>query len=178
MTLDPKAIRKGDYIISHEPAHRIIEVGDRVELAWSSRHYVGTVIMAEPTYTVATALAEIEKCDFECEGGPLANNTGYLWLKDHLTKGPKFSLGQWVHHEVCAEVNGIKIANLVRLCVVAIAMSSDTDRRTWTYSLSTDPPQPNHYGSGVQFVGVAENKLQAEPGAEAGEQDEGTPEHD
>lgn len=33
--------------------------------------------MAEPTYTVATALAQIEKCDFECEGGG--------WRAYHIT---------------------------------------------------------------------------------------------
>jgi hypothetical protein len=116
--------------------------------------------MTKP-YTVASALAQIEKCDFECEGGPLTHNTGYLWLKAHLEKGPKFSLGEWVIYQVEAETAGVKISQPVKFCVVSISMGSDSDRRTWSYSLSTDPPQPYHHGSGVQFIGVSEKALQA-----------------
>lgn len=111
------------------------------------------------SYNVRTALEQIEKCSFECEGGPLANNAGWRWLKEHLARGPKFSLGEWVIHRVEAEVGGIKISQDVKLCVVAIYMHSDTERRTWTYALSSDPPQPYHYGSGVQFPGIPEAKL-------------------
>lgn len=115
--------------------------------------------MTKAEYTIASAIAQVEKCDFECEAGPLANNTGWRWLKAQAEAGPKFYLGQWVYHEVAADVVGVKISQWVRLCVVGIGMSSDTERRTWTYSLSTDPPDAYHYGSGVQFVGIDEKKL-------------------
>ncbi len=120
-------------------------------------------------YTVATALAQIEKCDFECEGGPLSNNTGWRWLTTHLQKGPKFALGEWVWHDVTAEVAaGVSISQPVKLCIVAIYMiymGSATDGRAWTYSLSSDPPDAYHHGSGVQFNSVAEAKLR--PSVEA-----------
>jgi hypothetical protein len=118
--------------------------------------------MMAPAYTTKTALEQIDKCDFECEGGPLANNAAYRWLKEHFAGGPAFALGQWVQYEVPFETNGIKVSQKVRLCVVSISMSSDTERRTWTYSLSTDPPRPYHYGTPAQFVGVRENLLLAE----------------
>jgi hypothetical protein len=40
-------------------------------------------------------------------------------------------------------------------------MSSDTERRLWSYSLSNDPPAPWHYGE-VQFSNVPEGKLKLE----------------
>lgn len=119
--------------------------------------------MSEQTkhWSVETALAQIEKCDFECEGGPLANNVAYRWLKAALDIGPKFLPGQGVWFEVEAEANGIKLAQWVHFYVVAITMSSDTERRLWTYSLSYDPPAPYHYGS-FQFARIAEVKLRAQ----------------
>lgn len=117
--------------------------------------------MPQIDYDNASAIAQIERCNFECEGGPLANNTAYRWLKEKLQSGPKFHLGQWVFLEVEAEVSGVKISNTVKLCVVGISMSSDTERLTWNYALSNDPPAPWHYGSGVQFRGVDERKLLA-----------------
>lgn len=105
------------------------------------------------------AIEQIEKCDFECEGGPLANNVGWRWLKGQMSGGPLYCLGQWVTYQIEAEVSGVKIAQDVKLCVVAIHMSSDTDRRTWKYSLSKDPPHAYYSGSGVQFSSVAEAKL-------------------
>lgn len=111
------------------------------------------------------ALDQIDKCAFECEAGPLANNVGYIWLKGHMKGGPLYCLGQWVNYQVQAEVAGVKIEQRVKLCVVGITMSSDTERRTWKYALSTDPPHAYYHGSGVQFTGVAESKLS--PWAEA-----------
>ena len=105
------------------------------------------------------ALDQIDSCAFECEGGPLANNVGYRWLKGHMTGGPLYCLGQWVNYQVQAKVAGVKVAQTVKFCVVGITMSSDAERRIWNYALSTDPPQPYYHGSGVQFIGVAEGKL-------------------
>lgn len=56
----------------------------------------------------------------ECEGGPLANNVGYRWLKGHMTGGPLYCLGQWVNYQVQAEVAGVKVAQTVEFCVVGI----------------------------------------------------------
>lgn len=124
--------------------------------------------MSAETYTIKTALEQIEKCDFECEGGPLANNTGWRWLKEHLTRGPKFHLGQWVYMDVTADANGVKLRQWVNLCVVGISMSSDTERRTWKYHLSSDPPSAYHYGAGVQFQAVDERSIsETNPGAAA-----------
>lgn len=105
------------------------------------------------------ALDQIDKCAFECEAGSLANNAGYQWLKTHMARGPLYCLGQWVNYQVQAEVAGVKIVQTVKLCVVGITMSSDAERRTWLYALSTDPPSAYYHGSGAQFTGVAEDNL-------------------
>ena len=115
--------------------------------------------MGEVIHSTKAALDQIDKCGFECEGGALANNVGYRWIKAHLLGGPLYCLGQWVTYEVQGEVSGVKIAQQVKLCIVGICMSSSSERRTWTYSLSTDPPQAYHYGSGGQFSGVNEDKI-------------------
>ncbi|MCX7585056.1 hypothetical protein [Phenylobacterium sp. 58.2.17] len=109
--------------------------------------------------TTKAAIDQIEKCGFECEGGPLSNNVGWRWLKAHLDGGPLYCLGQSVNYTVAGEVSGVKISQVVKLCVVGISMSSSSERRTWTYALSTDPPSAYHYGSGVQFLGVPEESL-------------------
>lgn len=119
--------------------------------------------MSKPIYSTKTAIEQIEKCSFECEGGPLTNNQGWAWLKAAMTGGPLYYLGQSVHYEVEGEVSGVKIAQTVKLCVVGIRMTSDIECRTWNYDLSTDPPDAYHYGSGVQFSGVAEAKVSPVP---------------
>ena len=113
-------------------------------------------------YDAKSAIAQIEKCDFECEGGPLSNNVAYAYLKERLLAGPQFLPGQWVFYEVKAEVSKITLSKWTKLCVVGVAMSSDTERQTWTYALSAEPPLPWSYGSGVQFNGVKERELRAE----------------
>ena len=32
-------------------------------------------------YTLQEAIAQVEKCDFECEAGPLQNNVGFRRIK-------------------------------------------------------------------------------------------------
>lgn len=113
-------------------------------------------------WNAATAIEQIEKCGFECEGGPLANNVAYRWLRKALLEvGPKFLPGQGVWFEVDATTNGVTLSQWVHFYIVGVSMSSDTERRLWTYSLSYDPPAPWHYGT-VHFVGVAESKLRLE----------------
>jgi len=108
-----------------------------------------------------TALAQIEKCDFECEGGPLANNVAWRFLKDALVIGPKYLPGQGVWFEVVAEASGVSLSQWVHFYIVGVFMSSTPERRLWTYSLSYDPPAPRHYGT-THFNGIAEAKLRLE----------------
>ena len=72
---------------------------------------------------------------------------------------PLFKLGQWVYFNVEAETAGIKLSQWTKLCIVVVRLSSDSERQTFTYDLSTDPPQAYHYGSGVQFTCVDEKLL-------------------
>lgn len=112
-------------------------------------------------WTLESAIKQIECCEFACDAGPLTNNAAFRWLKALLVMGPKFHLDQRVEYSVSAEVNGVKVSQVLSFWVVGISMSSDTERLTFSYSLSSDPPRPYHYGSGVQFLGVAEKDLSA-----------------
>jgi hypothetical protein len=76
-----------------------------------------------------------------------------------LTHQPTFALGDTVIHRVEADVGGVKIAQDVALVVVGLRLTSSSERHTFAYDLSTDPPQPYHYGSGVQFTAIPEEKL-------------------
>lgn len=112
-------------------------------------------------WSIATALEQIDKCAFECEGGPLANNTAYIWLKDAAQVGPEFWPGQGVWFEVVAEVGGIKLGKWAHFYIVGCSMSSDNNSRYWEYTLSNDPPGPWHYGK-VFAQGVRGDKLRLE----------------
>jgi hypothetical protein len=116
-------------------------------------------LMNNVEYTVQTAIEQIEKCSFQCEGGPLENNTGYRWLKEQILTGPTYRLGQWVYFLVEGEVNKIKLSQWTRLCVVAVVLGSDDRGSTWHYSLSADPPSAYHYGSGHQFTNISQEKI-------------------
>jgi hypothetical protein len=124
--------------------------------------------MGEKHWNVETAFAQIEKCDFECEGGPLTNNVAYRWLKKAITEiGPKFLPGQGVYFEVTADAGGVHLSRWAHFYVVGVQMGSDTERRLWTYSLSYDPPAPWHYGT-VHFTRISEDKLRLnDPSTEA-----------
>ena len=113
-------------------------------------------------WTLTTALEQIDKCGFECEGGPLSNNVAYRWLKEAAQNGPKFLPGQQVWFEIDATAAGKRLAQLVCFTVVGCTMSSDTDGRTWAYSLSYDPPSAWHYGK-THFTGIDERRLLAAP---------------
>lgn len=112
-------------------------------------------------YTVASAIAQIESCDFECEAGPLANNTGWQFLKATLNIGPEFWPGQGVWFEVEADAAGKKLTQWVHFYIVGCVMTSDTERRLWTYSLSYDPPAPWHYGK-THFTNIRGDRLRIE----------------
>lgn len=76
-----------------------------------------------------------------------------------LSHQPKFKLGDTVFYEVTAEIGGVKVSQELAFTIVAVILNSGAERHTFQYSLSIDPPQPYHYGSGVQFLGVDEEKL-------------------
>lgn len=113
-----------------------------------------------------TALAQIEYCNFECEGGPLSKNVAYEWLKKALNIGPKFLPGQGVFYQVEAIVSNVKVSQWAHFYVVGVRMDSGTDDRFWTYTISNDPPAPYHYGT-AQFSGIKEDQLLLEAPAEA-----------
>jgi hypothetical protein len=112
-------------------------------------------------WSLASALEQIESCDFECEAGPLANNLAYRWLKDAARVAPEFMPGQGVWFEVEAEAAGKKLRQWIHFYIVGCAMTSDTERRLWTYSLSYDPPAPWHYGK-IHFTGIKGDQLRLE----------------
>jgi hypothetical protein len=117
-------------------------------------------------WTPTTALEQIERCDFECVAGPLSNNAAYRWLKDAIKVGPEFWPGQSVWFEIEAEAAGKKLRQWVQFTIVGCAMSSDTERSLWTYSLSYDPPSAYHYGT-THFTGVNAKSLRLEKPIEA-----------
>jgi hypothetical protein len=114
--------------------------------------------MSDKHWSIETALEQIRKCDFECEGGALANNVAWRWLEDAAKVGPEFWPGQGVWFRVDAEAAGKALSQWVHFYIVGCHMDSDTERRFWVYDLSYDPPGPWHYGT-VHFRGVNGEKL-------------------
>ena len=100
-------------------------------------------------WTIETAIQQIEKCSFECEGGPLAHNDAWRWLKTYLGSGPALLLGQPVWYEVSAEALGVKMTQWVQFYVAAIRASSDSERRTWEYDITTQMPSAYYAGGHV-----------------------------
>lgn len=113
-------------------------------------------------WTLDDALAQIEKCGFECEGGPIENNVAFRWLRNVQRVAPKFLPGQQVFFEVSAEAGGVKMSQWSPFYVVGVIMDSDTEKRFYKYHLSNDPPAPWHYGS-VQFSYVSEDSIRLCP---------------
>lgn len=109
-------------------------------------------------WSIETALDQIRKCDFECEGGPLANNVAWQWLEAAAKVGPEFWPGQGVWFLIDAHAAGKVLTQWVHFYIVGCSMSSDTERRLWLYDLSYDPPGPWHYGT-VHFRGISGKKL-------------------
>ena len=118
-------------------------------------------------WSIKTALEQIEKCNFECDGGPLSSNTAYIWLKNAAKVGPEFWPGQGVFYQVVAYAGGATLTKWVHYYVVGCRMDSGTDSRFWRYDLSNDPPGPYHYGT-VQHAGVKAEDLRLFVSSEAG----------
>ena len=112
-------------------------------------------------WSIKTAIEQIEKCAFECEGGPLSNNVAWTWLKGAAEVGPEFWPGQGVWFQVDAVAAGVTLTQWVHFFIVGCSMGSDMEKRYWTYSLSYDPPQPWHGGK-VHFSGIRGDKLRLE----------------
>lgn len=109
-------------------------------------------------WSMESAIAQIERCDFECEGGPLRNNDAWRWLVGAAKIGPEFWPGQGVWFEVEAEAAGKKLRQWVHFYIVGCSMDSDTDSRFWVYHLSYDPPAPYHYGT-THFANIRGDRL-------------------
>ena len=120
-------------------------------------------------WSMETALAQIQKCDFECEGGPLRNNDAWRWLVNVAKEGPEFWPGQGVWFEVEASAAGKKLTQWVHFYIVGCGMQSDTEKRYWVYALSYDPPAPWHYGT-VHFPAIRGDRLRLERPAQMTEQ--------
>lgn len=129
--------------------------------------------MSKKHWSIKTAIEQVTKCDFECQGGPLSNNEGWIWLVDAAKVGPEFWPGQGVWFEIAAEVAGQTITKMAHFYIVGCWMDSTTDARVWKYSLSNDPPAPYHYGT-VQFKGVPASKLHLTDSASLTVKDERT----
>lgn len=109
-------------------------------------------------WTMKSAIEQIQKCAFECEGGSIENNDAWIWLVNAAKVGPEFWPGQGVYFEVEAEAAGKTLTQWVHFYIVGCQMDSDTEKRFFTYNLSYDPPQPWHYGM-THFVRIRGDKL-------------------
>lgn len=117
-------------------------------------------------WSMQTAIEQISKCAFACEGGPLAMNDAWIWLVGAAEVGPEFWPGQGVWFEVVAEAAGKTLTQWVHFYIVGCHMDSDTDRRYWVYDLSYDPPAPWHYGT-THFSRIKGDRLRLEVPAKA-----------
>ena len=110
--------------------------------------------MADKHWSIETALEQLRKCDYECEGGPLANNVAWQWLEAAATVGPEYWPGQGVWFKATAtSATGKVLSEWEHFYIVGCQMSSDNERRFWLYDLSQDPPGPWNYGT-VQIKGA------------------------
>lgn len=100
-------------------------------------------------WAVKTAIEQIEKCAFECQGGPLENNDAWRWLKATLEAGPTLMPGQSVWYEVKAEALGVTMSKWTRFYVLSVRASSSSERREWEYDLITQLPEAYFTGGHV-----------------------------
>lgn len=112
-------------------------------------------------WTMKSAIEQIAKCEFECQGGNIENNDAWRWLVAAAKIGPEFWPGQGVWFEIEAEAAGKKLTQWVHFYIVGCHMESSTEDRFWTYDLSYDPPHPWHYGT-VHFTRINGVKLRLE----------------
>ncbi len=102
-------------------------------------------------WSTQTAIEQIKKCDFECEGGPLANNDAWRWIVTMAERGPEFWPGQAVWYEVKADVLGVEMRRWAQFKVLSVTAGSDADRRYWVYTI-TDALPDAYYPGGKNTV--------------------------
>jgi hypothetical protein len=121
---------------------------------------LGAPMFKQPVqhWTMKTAIEQVQKCGFECEGGPLANNDAWTWLAASAEVGPEYWPGQGIYFEVEAEAAGKKLSQWVHFYIVGCRMDSDNERRFWVYDLSYDPPGPWHYGT-THFTNIKGERM-------------------
>lgn len=113
-------------------------------------------------WSMTTAIEQIQKCGFECDGGSLDRNDAWTWLCRAAERGPEFWPGQGVWCEVEALTqSGMTVKQWAHFYIVGCLMDSDTYRRFFTYALSQDPPAPYHYGT-VHLQGIRGERLRLE----------------
>jgi len=127
--------------------------------------------MAIPKLSIKAAIEQVEKCDFECEGGPLKLNIGWMALKEAAAAGPEYWPGQSVWFEITAETAGKKLTQWVLFEVVGLHKESSSESAYWTYDLSYDPPSAYHYGT-VHFTHINGDRLRLEDPSKAGRDQE------
>lgn len=117
--------------------------------------------MAIPKLSIRDAVAQVEKCDFECEAGQLKANVGWMAIVDAIKAGPEYWPGQWVWFEVTAEAAGKKLTQWVQFKIVGLHNESSSESDYWVYDLSYDPPSAYHYGT-VHFTRISGDRLRLE----------------
>jgi hypothetical protein len=116
--------------------------------------------MSTPVYTYKTAIEQLKKCGFECEGGPLENNAAFQFLT--LGAVPEYRIGQtvFVQFEYESPITKKTVKQWERVGIVGcIRESSDTDVY-YDYFVSNDPCQPYHYGGQVIKVKAKNIRLE------------------
>ena len=126
----------------------------------------GTAAGPVKHWSMKTALEQIAKCNFECEGGRIENNDAWRWLDGASKVGPEFWPGQGVFFEIAAEAAGKTLTQWVHFFIVGCHMEASSEDRYWSYDLSYDPPRPWHYGT-THFQRVRGDKLKLENPAAA-----------
>ena len=148
-----------------EPCHDQQARGQYAERGWQgygvSADMEEEMSVKQPTkhWSMKSAIEQIDKCAFECEGGPLSMNDAYIWLKGAAESGPAFWPGQGVYFEIDAiAATGQRLTQWVHFYITGCRMDSDTDGRLWTYSISYDPPGAYHYGK-THYTDVKDSRL-------------------
>ena len=116
--------------------------------------------MSEPVYTYYSALKQLEHCGFECEGGPLENNTAFQFLK--RGKVPEFLIGQMVFVEIeyKDEVLGQTLKQWERVTITGCMRQSNATDVYYDYCVAKKPCEP--YYAGGKVFRVTADKLRAE----------------
>lgn len=69
-------------------------------------------------WTMKSAIEQIQKCSFECEGGSIENNDAWRWIVQAAKIGPEFWPGQGISFEIEAEAAGKRPTELKPLWIL------------------------------------------------------------